>query len=56
MYVYVDDILKLESTKKDVLYLLLKLSQVSSPSDVKFKIESNDEETASLTDRFRRIQ
>ena len=43
IYIYVDDILKIEQTKKDILYLLLKLSWVSMPSDVKFRLESNDD-------------
>ena len=43
IYIYVDDILKIEQTKKDILYLLLKLSWVSTPSDVKFRLESNDD-------------
>jgi len=43
IYIYVDDILKIEQTKKDILYLLLKLSWVSLPSDVKFRLESNDD-------------
>ena len=34
---------KIEQTKKDILYLLLKLSWVSTPSDVKFRLESNDD-------------
>lgn len=41
--VYVDDIQKIEPTKKDILYLLLKLSGVDYPSDVQFWIISNDE-------------
>lgn len=43
MYIYLEDILKLEQTKKDVLFLLMKLSGLSQASDVKFKIESNDD-------------
>ena len=43
MYIYLKDILKLEQTKKDVLYLLMKLSEVSSPSEVKFKIDEKDQ-------------
>ncbi len=43
MMIYVEDILKIDKTKKDVLYLLLKLSEVSSPSEVKFSLQSNDE-------------
>ncbi len=43
MAIYVDDILKIDATKRDVLYLLLKLSEVTSPSEVKFRLESNDE-------------
>lgn len=43
MAIYVQDILKIDSTKRDVLYLLLKLSEVSHPSEVKFRLESNDE-------------
>lgn len=41
--IYVQDILKIEATKRDVLYLLLKLSEVSHPTEVKFRLESNDE-------------
>lgn len=41
--VYVNDIQKIEPTKKDLLYLLLKLSWVSTPTDVLFWIVSNDE-------------
>ncbi len=41
--IYVNDILKIEDTKKNVLYLLFKLSEVFSPSEVKFRLESNDE-------------
>ncbi|MBW7954203.1 ABC transporter permease [Candidatus Gracilibacteria bacterium] len=41
--IYVKDILKIEDTKKNVLYLLFKLSEVFSPSEVKFRLESNDE-------------
>lgn len=43
IYIYVNDILKLEETKKDILFLLMKLSWVSSPIDAKFRLESNDE-------------
>lgn len=43
MYIYVKDLLHMEQTKKDVLYLLMKLSGVNNPSDVKFQIQSNDE-------------
>lgn len=43
MAIYVEDILKIDATKRDVLYLLLKLSEVTSPGEVKFRLESNDE-------------
>lgn len=43
MSIYVEDILKIDTTKRNILYLLLKLSGVSSPSEVKFRLESNDE-------------
>gem|GEM_PF-2949609 len=43
MSIYVEDILKIDITKRNILYLLLKLSGVSSPSEVKFRLESNDE-------------
>lgn len=41
--IYVNDIQKIEPTKKDILFLLLKLSWVDYPSDVQFWIISNDE-------------
>lgn len=40
--VYVQDILKIDKAKKDVLYLLYKLSEVESPDSVWFSIQSND--------------
>lgn len=40
--IYVQDIKHMEKTKKDVLYLLMKLSLAQSPQDAKFVIESND--------------
>ncbi len=43
IYIFVDDIELVQSTKKDASYLLMKLSKVSNPSDVKFTIRSNDE-------------
>ena len=56
IYIYVDDILKLNQTKKDVLFLLMKLSDVWDPSSVKFWIESNDEAIKEINKTIMQMQ
>lgn len=56
MYIYLEDILKLEQTKKDVLFLLMKLSGLSQASDVKFKIESNDDAIKQINETINQMK
>lgn len=56
LYVYVDDIQKMYTTKKDVLFLLLKLSGVSTPWEVKFNIESNDEAIKQINETIKQMK
>lgn len=56
LYIYVQDIQKLYSTKKDVLFLLLKLSGVWSPGEVKFNIESNDEAIKQINETIKQMK
>lgn len=54
--VYLKDITILQQTKKDLLYLLLKLSNVSNPADTKFIVESNDEAIKEINKTITQMQ
>lgn len=54
--IYVKDILQIEQTKKDILYLLFKLSEVSSPWEVKFRLESNDEQIKYIDETVKQMK
>lgn len=56
IYIYIKDILKLDQTKKDVLFLLMKLSWVNDPSSVKFSLESNDEAIKQINQTVNQMQ
>lgn len=56
IYIFVNDILKIDSTKKDILFLLMKLSWLNIPSDAKFRLESNDEAIKEINKMIMQMQ
>lgn len=54
--IYVNDIQKLQATKKNLLYLLMKLSGVSSPQETKFQVQSNDEVIKQINESMAQFQ
>ncbi|MDD3794012.1 MAG: ABC transporter permease [Candidatus Gracilibacteria bacterium] len=56
MYIFVNDILKIDTTKKDILFLLMKLSGLDIPSDAKFRLESNDEAIKEINKMIMQMQ
>lgn len=56
LYIYVKDIQLLSAVKKDVLFLLMKLSGVSTPQEVKFSMESNDEAIKQINETINQLK
>lgn len=56
IYIFVNDILKIDTTKKDILFLLMKLSWLNLPSDAKFRLESNDEAIKEINKMIMQMQ